>query len=291
MNTHVSNRVLFGSVVYPNRSNGLTGSLESHLPLKKRYIRHVPPQEGGALPAVPWYRNPSPLHVVSSNEADCKPISPSSFSVCSSASEISSVDSGFCDIEPLDLSCNSAASLTSKGKSPKSTFLLNRWLISPLFILAGEFSAASLKRSVSSSGSPFSSTRVFKSSLMCPECGKVYESNSRFRAHLRRHDSKRTGRYQCGVCSKNFVQRSSLKTHERIHTGERPYHCQLCNQRFGDFSTFTKHRRTHTGEKPYTCPVAACGRSFSQSGNMHRHLKVVHKPHLDLYRDWCRALK
>ncbi|KAJ6223186.1 hypothetical protein RDWZM_001731 [Blomia tropicalis] len=113
-------------------------------------------------------------------------------------------------------------------------------------------------------------------SMTCGQCGKQYDSMSRFRAHQRRHESKLSGRYQCTICSKNFVQRSSLKTHERIHTGEKPYHCHLCFERFGDFSTFTKHRRTHTGEKPYGCPI--CGRTFSQSGNMHRHLKVVHKP-------------
>lgn len=117
--------------------------------------------------------------------------------------------------------------------------------------------------------------------LICPSCNKVYESNSRYRAHIRRHESKQSGRYQCNVCQKNFVQRSSLRTHIRIHTGEKPYHCSICDQRFGDFSTYTKHRRTHTGEKPYQCP--ACFRSFSQSGNMHRHLKVVHRPRPNLY--------
>jgi uncharacterized Zn-finger protein len=44
---------------------------------------------------------------------------------------------------------------------------------------------------------------------------------------------------------------------------------------FSDISTLRKHARVHNGERPYLCDI--CNRRFTQSGNLKKHRRSVHK--------------
>lgn len=123
----------------------------------------------------------------------------------------------------------------------------------------------------------------------CNECSRTFKLQDRLKAHLRRHEIKKSGRYTCDECKKQFVQQSSLITHKRIHTGEKPFDCCICQNAYGDLSTFTKHLRIHTGEKPYECEY--CHQQFSQSGNCLRHKRSVHADlHLGLAtKSWSKC--
>ncbi|KAH8023826.1 hypothetical protein HPB51_018045 [Rhipicephalus microplus] len=109
----------------------------------------------------------------------------------------------------------------------------------------------------------------------CQYCSKRFNSSSKHRLHELRHRSKLDGRYRCIKCGKCFVQNSSLMTHVRSHTGERPYHCKVCGADFGDVSCYNKHKRTHTGDRPYNC--FGCAKAFTQSGNLYRHMRICAK--------------
>nr|XP_055067956.1 zinc finger protein 582-like isoform X2 [Misgurnus anguillicaudatus] len=87
----------------------------------------------------------------------------------------------------------------------------------------------------------------------------------------RQHFPPGSSKIYCTVCNQVFKRMENLKTHLRIHTGERPYACSICGARFRHAGVLTRHFRIHTGEKPYIC--SECGRSFRNCGGLRIHQK------------------
>ena len=57
----------------------------------------------------------------------------------------------------------------------------------------------------------------------------------------------------CQHCEKRFASLSKMKSHMRIHIGERPCKCETCGKAFKNKTHLKTHEVTHKEEKPFSC--------------------------------------
>ena len=107
--------------------------------------------------------------------------------------------------------------------------------------------------------------------FMCKVCDRFCLSRYHLKTHLRIHTGEKP--YQCQVCGQSFALKGTLTAHNRLHTGERPFECEVCGKSYTKGSHLKRHQRSHTaGEKPFQCEV--CGKSFFQGSDLTRHSRI-----------------
>lgn len=123
----------------------------------------------------------------------------------------------------------------------------------------------------------------------CEHCEKTFFTKIILKHHV---EECHTGefRFCCSYCGKSFRRNCKMLSHERTHTGEKPYKCevsekvmkqyikqrnsqiffaQVCGKAFGHRSSLVTHSSLHTGIRLVVCKC--CGSKFSCSSNLIRH--------------------
>nr|CAD7400996.1 unnamed protein product [Timema poppensis] len=122
----------------------------------------------------------------------------------------------------------------------------------------------------------------------CSSCGKSFKQKRKCRKQTPPKTTCalkiKQPYFDCEYCGKRLLWRENMKTHLRIHSGERPYTCHVCGGQFRESTLFrlrcnlVVHLTTHTGDKPFMCDM--CGQTFGVKHNLthHRHIHAQDKP-------------
>ena len=136
--------------------------------------------------------------------------------------------------------------------------------------------AASPKHKETTAASPFKNKGYVNVTMAfnCTICNRTFTTQTALQNHIyAHHEDSKNKEFQCGLCSKRFLHRSSMMRHEAMHRGR--HSCLQCQRTFPKKEDLDTHVKViHMGVKEFTCQI--CNSSFGYKRNLVIHMKNVH---------------
>ena len=104
------------------------------------------------------------------------------------------------------------------------------------------------------------------SSLLCPQCGKTYETNKELHDHYCRNRPQ----VKCESCGEIFTSHQNLKIHNDSIHKEKTFSCTECEEVFKQSSSLYRHKRLHTSDS-FNCD--GCSKTFVRKDKLNLHIK------------------
>ena len=92
--------------------------------------------------------------------------------------------------------------------------------------------------------------------------------------------------FKCEICEKKFNAKRKLCKHINYNHNntEKAFYCNICAKSF-QAQNITSHNKSVHGGNCYNCKL--CGKSFSNAGNLNKHILRVHEGHKDFKCEIC----